>query len=377
MTAIAPVPMTVITGFLGSGKTTLIANLLRRPELARTAVIINEFGAIGLDHELIESSEEDLVELSTGCLCCVMRGDLVNAVARLMEKQTDGRRFERIVLETTGLADPAPIVHAAIADPALRAMVRLDRVAVTVDALTGLASLETHEESRRQIALADVLLLTKTDIDRSNVERLRDHLQVINPDAEILFPVQGEIDPAVIIGESEALHPASPFDTPDQAEGGAPRERFPGVSNESYTLAEGTHPEVERQRESRRVLSNEEGTTHEHAHGHGPDEITSVSLRLDAPIAAVALTLFLQALAETMGPDLLRLKGIVEVAEAPDSPAVVHGVQHVFHPMRWLERWPPGGRESRLVMIGKGLSAAWVRALLDTIAEEVAEASGQ
>ena len=126
---VTPIPMTVVTGYLGSGKTTLIANLLRRPELARTAVIINEFGEIGLDHELIESSEEDLIELSTGCLCCVMRGDLVNAVTRLMDKNTDGRRFERIVLETTGLADPAPIIHAAIADPSLRALVRLDRVA--------------------------------------------------------------------------------------------------------------------------------------------------------------------------------------------------------------------------------------------------------
>ena len=333
MNAVSPVPMTVITGFLGSGKTTLIANLLRRPELARTAVIINEFGEIGLDHELIESSEEDLVELSTGCLCCVMRGDLVNAVARLMEKQTEGRRFERIVLETTGLADPAPIVHAAIADPALRSMIRLDRVAATVDALTGLGSLEAHEECRRQIALADVLLLTKTDVDGSNVDALRDHFQVINPDAEVLFPVLGEIDPMVIIGAGRERG------TPDPA----------------------------------RPLDH----AHAHVHAHGPDEITSVSLRLEAPVAAVALTLFLQALAETMGPDLLRLKGIVQVAEAPDSPAVVHGVQHVFHPMRWLDGWPGGVRESRLVMIGRGLSTAWVTALLDTITDEVAEASGQ
>ena len=339
MNAGPPVPMTVITGFLGSGKTTLIATLLRRPELARTAVIINEFGEIGLDHELIESSEEDLVELSTGCLCCVMRGDLVNAVARLLEKQGQGRRFERIVLETTGLADPAPIVHAAIADPVLRGMARLDRVAVTVDALTGLASLEAHEECRRQIALADVLLLTKTDVDGSNVGPLRDQLKAINPDAEIRFPVHGEIEPAVIIGDAETWR----------------------------VVAD----------EKARAMPDHHVHGHTHHHGHGPDEITSVSMRLDRPLRAVALTLFLQALAETMGPDLLRLKGIVEVAEAPETPAVVHGVQHVFHPMRWLDRWPGGVRESRLVMIGKGLSETWIRALLDTIDEEVAEASGQ
>jgi G3E family GTPase len=338
----APVPMTVVTGFLGSGKTTLIANLLRRPELSRTAVIINEFGEIGLDHELIESSEEDLVELSTGCLCCVMRGDLTNAVHRLMEKRGEGRPFERIVLETTGLADPAPIVHAATADPALRALVSLDRVAVTVDALTGIASLEAHEESRRQIALADVLLLTKTDVDDSGVAALRDRIAAVNPDADILFPVRGEIDPVVIIGGATA------------SLGGRRKARVPDENTGSLD-----HDHLD------------------HAHGHGSDEITSVSLRLDKPLQAVALTLFLQALAETMGPDLLRLKGIVEVAEAPDTPAVVHGVQHVFHPMRWLDGWPGGARDSRLVMIGKGLSEPWVRALLDTIIEEVAEASGQ
>jgi G3E family GTPase len=333
----APIPMTVVTGFLGSGKTTLIASLLRRPELARTAVIINEFGEIGLDHELIESSEEDLIELSTGCLCCVMRGDLVNAVARLMEKQTENRRFERIVLETTGLADPAPIVHAAIADPALRALVRLDRVVVTVDALTGLSSLDAYEESRRQIALADVLLLTKSDVDTSLVETLRDRITNLNPDAEILFSVRGEIDPSVIIGDPNT-------DTSTGTEIG---------------MKLGHHH------------------AHAHSHGQGQDEITSVSLRLDKPIRAVALTLFLQVLAESMGPDLLRLKGIIEIVEAPDTPAVVHGVQHVFHPMRWLDAWPAGARESRLVMIGKGLSEAWIRALLQTIDEEVAEASGQ
>lgn len=325
--------MTVITGFLGSGKTTLIANLLRRPELARAAVIINEFGEIGLDHELIESSEEDLVELSTGCLCCVMRGDLSKAVARLMEKQGRDRRFERIVLETTGLADPAPIVHALIADPVLRAQVALDRVVVTVDAMTGAAALDRHEESRRQAALADILLLTKTDIDSGGVAGLTERLGVINPEAPVLTSVKGEIDPALLIGDAGAIPVDMSIEAPSR-----PRHH-----------------------------------THEHAH----NEITSVSLRLPTPIRAVALTLFLQALAETLGADLLRVKGIVAVAEAPETPAIVHGVQHVFHPMRWLDAWPDDKRESRLVLIGKRLRADWVEALLHTIEAEVVEASGQ
>ena len=369
MSADTPVPMTVVTGFLGSGKTTLIANLLRRPEMARAAVIINEFGEIGLDHELIESSEEDLVELSTGCLCCVMRGDLTNAVHRLMEKRDQGRPIDRIVLETTGLADPAPIVHAVIADPALRFLVRLDRVAVTVDALTAHASLEAHEESRSQVALADVLLVTKTDIDDGGVESLLDRVGGINPDAAVHFPIQGVLDPEVIIGgRAEATRP---FETLDQTQGkpsASPPHQGESVGeNDDLTLrrSEGS---------SRRVLSDHH---HHHAHSHGPDEITSVSLRLERPISAVALTLFLQALAEILGQDLLRLKGIVEVAEAPDTPAIVHGVRHVFHPMRWLDAWPGGTRDSRLVLIGRGVAEPWIRALLDTISEEVAEASGQ
>jgi G3E family GTPase len=357
-----PVPMTVVTGFLGSGKTTLIANLLRRPELSRTAVIINEFGEIGLDHELIESSEEDLVELSTGCLCCVMRGDLTNAVRRLMDKRAEGRGFERIVLETTGLADPAPIVHAAIADPALRALVRLDRVAVTVDALTALTSLDAHEESRSQVAQADVLLITKTDLGDDDVGALLERTARINPDAAMHFPVRGEIEPAVIIGGNSRS--TGPFETGSER---APQgEGNSGNYGLTLRRSEGS---------SRRALPDHHG--HHHHHGHGPDEITSVSLRLETPIPAVALTLFLQALAETMGPDLLRLKGIVEVAEAPDTPAVVHGVRHVFHPMRWLDDWPGGSRDSRLVLIGKRISEPWIRALLETITEEVAEASGQ
>jgi G3E family GTPase len=336
-----PVPMTVITGFLGSGKTTLIAKLLRRPELARTAVIINEFGDVGLDHELIESSEEDLVELSTGCLCCVMRGDLTNAVGRLMARRNQNNSFDRIILETTGLADPAPIVHAVIVDSYLRALVRLDRVVVTVDALTGIASLDAHEESRRQVALADVLLLTKTDIDAGDVPALGRRFARINPDATIFHTDRGEINPMIIIGSSGVA------------------ASIP--SRLAATPAHDQHCEL----------------VQDHAHHHAHDEITSVSLLLDRPIRAVALTLFLQALAETMGPDLLRLKGIVAVAEAPDTPAVVHGVQHVFHPMRWLDAWPDGTRQSRLVLIGKRLSAGWVAALLETIEVEVAQASGQ
>ena len=325
-----PVPMTVITGFLGSGKTTLIAALLRRQELANTAVIINEFGEIGLDHELIESSEEDLVELSTGCLCCVMRGDLVNAVQRLMKKRNSGHGFERIVLETTGLADPAPILHATMADLALRSHVALDRVVVTVDGVNGLASLDTYDESRKQVGLADILLLTKTDVATSDAKSLTERLRAINPQARIVPSVLGGVDPAILIGGETTWH---------------------------------------QEREIRELQH------YGHKHHHHHDDITSVSLELDAPVPAVALTLFLEALAETFGADLLRLKGIVQIAEDPEKPAILHGVQHVFHPIRMLDAWPDAVPRSRLVMIGRRLSKNWIEALLETITEEVNEAS--
>ena len=331
-------PISVITGFLGSGKTTLIAALLQRPELARSAVIVNEFGEIGLDHELIESSEEDLVELSTGCLCCVMRGDLVNAVARLLALRDSGRFFDRIVLETTGLADPAPILHALIGDPFLQAVLRPDRTVVTIDAVTGLSSLAMHEESRRQAALADVFLITKTDIDPTGTRPLLARLAAINPGASMFPSVHGKIDPALILGPADAA-PGSP-------EGGG--RHLHGVNHSAN-----------------------------HGAGHHHGMIGSVSLRLDRPIPAVALTLFLQALAETLGADLLRIKGLIAIAEAPETPVVVHGVQHVFHPMRWLDRWPSADRVSRLVLIGNHLDAGWIAALLATIEEEVAIATGQ
>ena len=215
MTAGAPVPLTVVTGFLGSGKTTLIAALLRRPELARAAVIVNEFGEIGLDHELVEASEEDLVELSTGCICCASRGDLAAAVARLAAKRGEGRAIDRIVLETTGLADPAPIAQAAMVDPALRAFVRLDRIVATVDAVAGIETLDARAESRSQAALADVLLLTKTDMEGARTAEVERRLSALAPHARRVVAVRGAVEPALVLAEEE------------DADGAAARRAFP------------------------------------------------------------------------------------------------------------------------------------------------------
>ena len=320
-----PAEITVLSGFLGSGKTTLIRSLLERPDLQKTAVIINEFGEIGLDHELIESSEEDLVELSTGCVCCVMRGDLQEAIERLMARQKTGKVFDRIILETTGLADPGPILHSLIYNEYLKTLVRLDRVVITVDALNGLNSIANFKECQQQIALADIILITKSDIDAADVDDLRKELRRINPEAFIYKSNSGitEVD--------------------------------------LFSLKE------------EQIAKVSENSIDEHSHHNAHSDLHSISLCRKQPIKAVTLTLFLETLAQVLGQNLVRLKGIVYVEESLKTPAVIHGVQHVFHPMSWMEDWSGKEPETRLVLIGRKFSLDWVEAVLETIEEEVAQ----
>jgi len=319
-------PVTVLTGFLGSGKTTLLGALLKRPELSRTAVIVNEFGEIPLDHELVEASDEQIVQLSGGCLCCALRSDLGITLAGLLDRRARGElpRFERIVIETSGLADPAPILHQLMTDPGLASRLAVGRTVTLVDAPTGEATLGRHPEARKQAAMADRLLITKGDVAAERVPALRAALAALNPTAIQADCLHGGIDPALVIGDAEEPERALP---------------------ESVLLEAG------------------------HSDGVG-----SFAIVRDAPIGAVALLLFLQTLAEICGERLLRVKGIVALAEAPDRPAAIHGVQHVFHEPRWLEGWPSADRRSRLVFITRGVSQAWVETLLAVIEAEAAEA---
>ena len=329
------IPVTVLTGFLGSGKTTLLARLVKRRELARTAVIINEFGEIGIDHDLVAASEESFVQLETGCICCQVRGDLEATLADLVARRMAGTlpAFDRIVIETSGLADPAPVLNAVMAETGRGAGIRLSTVVTTVDAVNGLATLAREPQCARQVAVADRLVLTKTDLVHANQDGpLVPSIRALNPAAPILVAIKGDIDPSVVLGTGEE-HVA-----------GAPQSAAaPG----SLTAAAPPLP-------------------------HDPD-ITSVTIRRDRPIPALVLTLFLEALADHIGGDLLRFKGLIEVAEHAAQPAVVHGVQHVFHEPEWLESWPSDDHGSRLVLIGRGLSQLWVERLLDTIEAEVRE----
>ncbi len=323
------IPVAVLTGFLGSGKTTLLAHLLRRPEFSRTAVLINEFGEIGLDHELVETSDDSFVELQTGCLCCKIRNDLAETLADMLRRRDRGAlpQFDRVVVETSGLADPAPILQTLMTDLRIAGRLVLGGVVATVDAVNGSDTLDREEISVKQVAFADRLVLTKSDLANGAQPELLDRLA---PAAPVLRAHHGRIDP-------QRVFDSGPYD---------PRSK----SLDAKTwLAE----EVSAQK-----------------HRHDAD-ITTYALVRERPIRAVALTLFLEALAEHCGADLLRLKGMVQIAECPDQPAVLHGVQHVFHAPAWLERWPSQDRRSRIVFITRRIPRRWVEALLDALDAEV------
>ena len=318
------VPVTVLTGFLGSGKTTLLARLLRHPAMGRTAVIVNEFGEIGLDHDLIETSDESFVQLSTGCLCCNVRSDLVLTLADLAARRARGELppFERVVIETSGLADPAPILHALMTDRGLSTVYALDAVVTTVDAVTGAHALHRHPESERQVAVADTIVLTKTDLAHAEANEVEALVRSRNADARVVRVAHGETAPDMLFEQGRAFH--------------------------------------------RPIGSSA------HAHTEG---IGSFSLVRNRPIHAATLALFVSALADNCGADLLRVKGLVHVVERPQQPAVLHGVQHVYFAPRWLARWPSSDRRTRMVFIGRAIPPAWPEALLDLLDAEVAEAA--
>jgi len=324
--------VSVLTGFLGSGKTTILGHLLRQPDFARTAVIINEFGEVALDHDLIEASEDSLIALTTGCLCCRVRTDLAETLQDLLRRRDAGScsPFDRIVIETSGLADPAPILQTLMTDPTLAERLVVGSVATTVDAVTGSRTLARESVSQKQVAVADRIVLTKLDMVSAEPALLA-QLKSLNSGAPIISGECGRI---------------------------AVRDLFAASLFDPSTKSVDVHSWL--------------GHDHEHAHIHDT-EIESCTILREQPIRAVALTLFLEALAEHCGANLLRLKGIVDIAENPDKPLVIHGVQHVFHAPTWLERWPSNGRLSRIVVIGRRLRRSWIELLLDAIQAEVAD----
>jgi G3E family GTPase len=332
-----PLPLTVLTGFLGAGKTSLLNRLLRDKALASTAVLINEFGEIGLDHLLVEKISDDLVLLPSGCVCCTMRGDLIDALERLL-RDLDNRRADltRVVLETTGLADPAPVLHTVMVHPYLVMRYRLDGVVTVVDAINGLDTIERHPEAMKQAAAADRLALAKTDLidtaeRRATAAQLTARLKRLNPAAPILDIAAGEATAARLIN-------CGLYD---------PDSKVPDVrrwlAEEAYAANTDTHGH----------------------HHHGEERIRSLALASDRALPAAAFDMFLDLLRGLHGPNLLRVKGIVKIAEAPDQPVVIHGVQHVFHPPASLPAWPDDDRRTRLVFITCDMDPRAIRDLFD------------
>jgi len=360
------IPVSIITGFLGAGKSTLLNRMLRDPAAKDIAVIINEFGEVGIDNLLVEASGDSMIELSNGCLCCTVRGELVDTLASMMDAIQTGRAkpITRVVIETTGLADPAPVMQSVMGNPVIAQNFELEGVVTVVDAVNGLSTLGAHPEAVKQVAVADRLIVSKQTLaDAGQLSALRARLASLNPRA----PVSDGDDASV---SSLSMLANGLYD---------PSSKIADVDRwlrDEIAADQHDHHHHDHDHDGGCDCGHDHGDNHghhHHAHDHGHhhhhhhdvsrhgDDIRSFSIVHDRPIDPMAIDMFVDLLRSAHGEKLLRMKAVVKLSDNPERPLVLHGVQAIFHPPQRLPRWPEGSdQKTRMVLITKGLTEEFV-----------------
>jgi G3E family GTPase len=347
------IPVTLVTGFLGSGKTTLINAALRAPELAKTLVVVNEFGEVGLDQKLFAKSSDSVVVLENGCLCCTVRSDLVGTLNSLFHARRAGeiRFFDNVVIETSGLAEPGPVLQAFLSEPTLDGLYRVASVLTLVDAVNWLDTSREHDESVRQVALAETIRITKLDLaegDRAEAETaIRRELRRINPSAEIDL-VDWTPGSVAKLLTSRGFDAANP--------GANPR---PWLNIEAHRDNAESHDHHDH--------SHHDHDSHSHFDHLRDKAIESFVLTREAPLSRDELQFLLDGIAQNLGSGLLRVKGLVNIAEEPGRPAVIQGAQHPLHTMTWLDQWPDADHRTLIVFITQGIPRVNLRDVIDLL----------
>ena len=322
------ISITILTGFLGSGKTTILSSLIKHKLMANAAIIINEFGEIGLDHDLIETTDENVIELQNGCICCTIQGDLKSTLLNLLKKMEKGEisPFNHVIIETTGLADPVPIIHTLMTSLDLQRIYSIDGVITVIDSINGESTYNVHEEAVKQTAFADRIVLSKTDIaDEARVNSLTKRIRTINPKVTIIKSNMNSVPVAKLLG----LNDYNP-------------------QNKDWNVREWL--EIEKNKSSKHLHHH-----HDHDVNRHGDDIETFAMVTSQPVSMTSVNFFLELLMSQMGENILRIKGILNI-KGQECPAVIHGVQHIFHPLEWLEKWPSQNKQSRLVFITKNIN---------------------